>query len=129
MTTRLVAAALALALAAGPAAAQTKKPLTGVEMLPLLKNGLTVVTMDLNGGNQFRGTVTLASNGRVSGSLTPAGHSAIPLQGVWRLNGAQLCRNIEPLDTSETCETWLRIGPKSVIVQVGGEEVSMNRWQ
>jgi len=128
MTIRVIVAALVVALASGIASAQTKKPLTAAEMQALLKNGLTVTTMDLNGGTEFTGTVTLSSNGRVSGSLTPAGHSAIALQGTWRLDGARLCRNIQPIDTSETCETWLRASPKEAIVQVAGKEVSINRW-
>ena len=128
MIIRVVVGALAMALASDIALAQTKKPLTAAEMRGLLKNGITVTTMDLNGGREFTGTVTLASNGRISGSLTPVGHSAIALQGTWRLDGAQLCRNIQPIDTSETCETWLRASPKEAIVQVDGKEVSINRW-
>jgi hypothetical protein len=128
MKIHVFVAALVVALASGSALAQTKKPLTAAEMQALLKNGITVTTMDLNGGKDFTGTVTLASNGRLSGSLTPVGHSAIALQGTWRLDGARLCRNIQPIDTSETCETWLRASPKEAIVQVDGKEVSINRW-
>ena len=129
MTIRIALTALAFVLIAGAASAQTKKPLTGAEMQALLKNGLSVTTMDLKGGREFTGTVNLAANGQLSGSLTPNGHSAIALSGVWKLKGAQLCRTLNPIDPKETCETWLRSGPKEAIVQVGGKQVSMNRWQ
>ncbi len=127
--TRVLSAALALTLAAGAASAQSRKPLTAPEMQALLKNGLTVTTMDPRGGKEFAGRVTLAPNGQLSGSVTPAGQPAIALSGVWKLKGAQLCYTLNPKDTTETCGNWVRTGPKEVIVQVSGKDLSVNRWQ
>lgn len=129
MTTRVLSVALAVALTAGAAAAQAKKPLTAAEMQELLKNGLTVTTTDLRGGKDFSGTVTLAADGKLSGSVTPAGGPPTAISGVWKLKGAQLCRTLNPIEAKETCESWVRTGPKEVIVQVGGKDLVKNRWQ
>jgi hypothetical protein len=118
-----------LVLAAGGAMAQDKKPLSAAEMKTLTANGLTVSTMDMQGGKTFTGRVELAATGKLSGSLTPAGDKAIALSGTWKLKGAQLCRTLAPIQPDEVCETWLRTGAKEVTVQVDGKETSVNRWQ
>jgi hypothetical protein len=126
---RISLIAVGLFLAAGSAMAQDKKPLTAAEMKTLTANGLTVSTMDLQGGKTFTGRVELAATGRLSGSLTPAGDKPIALSGTWKLKGAQLCRTLAPIQPEEICETWLRTGAKEATVQVDGKDTSVNRWQ
>src|SRR6185503_18341475 len=88
------------AFAAGPA-------LTADEMKTLLAKGLVVTSTDLQGGRQYTARITLAADGKLSGSLTPAGDRPVALSGAWRLKGAQLCRTLAPLQPEEICETWL----------------------
>jgi hypothetical protein len=128
MIRQISSIAVAIVLVGGAALAQNKKPFTAPEMQALLKNGLSVTTMDLQGGKEFTGRVNLAANGNLTGSLTPVGHSPIALTGVWKLKGAQLCRTLNPIQAAEVCETWLRTGNREAIVQVDGKEVSLNRW-
>jgi hypothetical protein len=126
--TRIWLIALGLALAAGSAAAQDKKPFTAAEMQALLSKGLTVSSSDVEGGKVFTARITLAADGRLSGALTPAGDKAIPVSGVWKLKGAQVCRTLEPIQAEEICETWLKSGAKEATIVVGGKEASINRW-
>jgi hypothetical protein len=121
--------ALALVVAGGAAVAQDRKPLTAAEMQALLGKGLVVNSMDIEGGKHFTGRVTLVAGGNLSGTLTVAGQAPIALAGRWQLKGAQLCRTLAPIEPAEVCETWLRLGPKEAVVQVGGKETSINRWQ
>ena len=121
--------AIGLVLVGSAALAQDKKPLTATEMQALLGKGLVITSMDLEGGKHFTGRVSLVAGGKLSGTLTVPGRQPIALAGNWHLKGAQLCRTIEPIEPSEVCETWLRIGPKEAVVQVGGKETSINRWQ
>ena len=109
--------------------AQAKKPFTAAEMQALLGKGLVVNSMDLEGGKHFTGRVNLEAGGKLSGTLTVSGQRPIALSGVWQLKAAQLCRTLEPVEPAEVCETWLRTGPKEAVVQVGGKETSINRWQ
>jgi hypothetical protein len=97
-------------------------------MQALLAKGLTVASSDLNGGSEFTGRVTLAAGGKLTGTLTVAGQ-AIPLNGGWKLTGAQVCRTLGPVQPEEVCETWLKSGPKEATVAVAGKETSINRWQ
>jgi hypothetical protein len=120
--------ALGLALAAGSAAAQDKKPFTAAEMQTLLGKGLTVASSDLNGGKVFTARITLAADGKLSGALTPAGDKAIPVSGAWKLKGAQVCRTLAPIQPEEICETWLKSGAKEATIVVDGKEASINRW-
>jgi len=126
--TRTWLIALGLAVAAASAAAQDKKPFTAAELQALLGKGLTVASSDINGGKVFTARITLAADGRLSGALTPAGDKAIPVSGVWKLKGAQVCRTLEPIQAEEICETWLKSGAKEAIIVVGGKEASINRW-
>ena len=112
---------------AGSAFAQA--PFTASEMQTLLAKGLVVSSSDLDGGKVFTGRVTLASDGKLTGTITPAGSSAIPLTGSWVLKGAQLCRKIEPIEPGEVCETWIKSGPKQATIQVNGKAASINKWQ
>jgi hypothetical protein len=109
--------------------AQERKPLTATEMQALLGKGLLVNSSDLRGGREFTGRITLSANGKLSGTVTPAGDKAIPVSGTWKLNGSQLCRTLAPIQPEEVCETWIRTGAKEAIIQVGGKDASVNRWQ
>jgi hypothetical protein len=126
---RLAVIAMALVSGGGIAAAQQKTPLTAAEMQTLLTKGLAVSSSDLGGGSEFTGRVNLAANGRLSGTITVAGHGAIALSGTWQLKGARLCRTIMPIEPQEVCETWVRSGPKEATVVVNGQPTSINRWQ
>jgi hypothetical protein len=121
-------AACALAALSSAALAQGKQPYTAAEMQTLLGKGLTVNSSDLNNGKVFTAKITLAADGKLSGALTPAGDKAIPVSGVWKLKGAQVCRTLEPIQAEEICETWLKSGAKEAIIVVGGKEASINRW-
>jgi hypothetical protein len=125
---RLTLLTLSFALAGGAAFAQSKTPYTAAEMKTLLAKGLLVSSMDLNGGKEFTGRVNLAADGRLTGTITPAGYQPIALSGVWKLKGAQLCRTLAPVEPAEVCETWLKTGNREAVVQVGGKETSVNRW-
>lgn len=57
----------------GSAFAQSKTPFTAAEMQALVGKGLSVNSMDLEGGKHFTGRVNLATNGALSGTLTVAG--------------------------------------------------------
>jgi hypothetical protein len=116
-------------VAAGSAAAQVKAPYTAAEMQALLAKGLAVSTSDLQGGKVFTARITLASGGKLSGTITPAGEKPIAVSGEWKLKGAQVCRTLEPIEPDEVCETWLKSGPKEATIQVNGKEASINRWQ
>ena len=104
-------------------------PYTASEMQTLLAKGLVVSSSDLDGGKVFTGRVTLAAGGQLTGTITPAGGSAIPLTGTWGLKGAQLCRKIEPIEPGEICETWVKSGAKQATIQVNGKAASINKWQ
>jgi hypothetical protein len=67
-------------LVSGSALAQT--PYTTAEMQALLAKGLLVNSSDLEGGKVFTGRVTLAADGKLSGTITPAGDKAIPLREI-----------------------------------------------
>jgi len=114
-------------LIAGSALAQA--PYTAAEMQALLAKGLVVASSDLDGGKTFTARITLAAGGQLSGSLTPAGDKAIPVSGVWKLKGAQVCRTLAPIQPEEICETWVKSGPKQATIQVDGKDASINRWQ
>jgi hypothetical protein len=116
-------------LASGSTFAQDRKPFTAAEMQALLAKGLLVNSSDLDGGKVFTGRVTLSADGKLSGTITPAGDKAIALSGAWKLKGAQLCRTIDPIEPDEVCETWLRTGPKEAVIQVNGKNASINKWQ
>jgi len=113
-------------LVSGGALAQT--PYTTAEMQALLAKGLFVNSSDLEGGKVFTGRVTLAADGKLSGTITPAGDKAIPLSGNWKLKGAQLCRTIEPIEPDEVCETWMKSGARQATIQVNGKAASINKW-
>jgi hypothetical protein len=125
---KITLVAVVAMLTTGAAWAQQKQPINAADMNALLANGLTVNSSDLQGGKEFTGRVNLQPGGRISGTLTVVGQGQVALSGTWKLNGAQLCRNIQPIDQSEVCETWLRTGPKRAIVQVNGRETSINNW-
>jgi hypothetical protein len=98
-------------------------------MKALLAKGMVVTSSDLNGGKEYTARINLAADGKLSGSLTPAGQAAIPVSGTWKLKGAQLCRTLAPIQPEEICETWLKSAHKEVVIQVGGKDVAINRWQ
>jgi len=110
------------------ASAFAQSAYTAAEMQALLAKGLLVNSSDLDGGKIFTGRVQLGADGRLSGTITPAGRSAIPLSGNWVLKGAQLCRKIEPIEPDEICETWIKSGNKQATIQVNGKAASINRW-
>jgi hypothetical protein len=116
-------------LAGGVTFAQDRKPFTAAEMQALLAKGLLVNSSDLDGGKVFTGRVTLSADGKLSGTITPAGDKAIALSGAWKLKGSQLCRTIDPIEPDEVCEAWLRTGPKEAVIQVNGKNASINKWQ
>lgn len=124
---RLIITALGIVFVTSAAMAQNA-PIPAAEMQTLLAQGLKVSSSDLNGGGEFTGRVDLAANGRLSGTITPAGHGPIALSGNWKLKGAQLCRTLAPIEPDEVCETWVRTGPKQVTVVVNGKPSSINRW-
>ncbi len=107
--------------AAGPA-------LNAQELKTLLAKGLVVTSTDLKGGREYTARINLAADGRLSGSLTPIGHAAIAVSGIWRIKGNQVCRTLAPLQPEEICETWLKSKEKEIVIQVGGKEVAVNRW-
>ena len=113
-------------LVGGSAFAQTAY--TAAELQTLLARGLLVNSSDLEGGKVFTGRVTLAADGKLTGTITPAGSSAIPLNGNWVLKGAQLCRKIEPIEPDEICETWVKSGAKQATIHVNGKAASINKW-
>ena len=108
------------------AVAQT--PYSAAEMQALLAKGLSVNSSDLDGGKVFTGRVSLAADGKLSGTITPAGSSPIPLSGNWVLKGGQLCRKIEPIEPAEVCETWMKSGAKQATIHVNGKAASINKW-
>jgi len=97
-------------------------------MQALLAKGLSVNSSDLDGGKVFTGRVSLAADGKLSGTITPAGSSPIALSGSWVLKGAQLCRKIEPIEPGEVCETWMKSGAKQATIHVNGKAASINKW-
>jgi hypothetical protein len=117
-----------LAFLGGGAVAQDRKPFTAAEMQALVGKGLTVASSDLGGGKVFTARIVLGPDGRLSGSLTPAGDKAIPVSGAWKLKGAQVCRTLAPIQPDEVCETWLKAGAKEAVIVVDGKEASINRW-
>src|SRR3954451_10763226 len=112
---------------AGSAVAQPAY--TAAEMQALLAKGLVVASSDVEGGKVFTARITLAAGGQLSGSLTPAGDQAIPVSGVWKLKGGQVCRTLAPVQPEEICETWLKSGAKQATIQVDGKDASINKWQ
>jgi len=120
---------LACVLVSASTLAQERKPLTAADMQALLAKGLQVSSSDLKGGKEFTGRITLAADGKLTGTVTPTGDKAIPVSGIWKLKGAQLCRTLPPIQPEEVCETWIRTGAKEAIIQVGGKDASVNRWQ
>ncbi len=108
--------------------AQVKVAFTATEMQGLLAKGLTVASIDLEGGKKFTGRVNLEAGGRLTGSLNVVGHGEVALNGSWKLQGAQLCRSLGEVQPEVICETWIRTGAKEATVQVGGKDVSINRW-
>src|ERR1043166_10216042 len=116
---------LGTVLFGGGAFAQS--PYTAAEMQALLAKGLVVSSSDLEGGKTFTARITLAAGGQLSGTLTPAGDKAIPVTGVWKLKGAQVCRTLAPIQPEEICETWVKSGPKEATIVVDGKKASVNR--
>jgi hypothetical protein len=126
---RITPIAIALILLSGAAFTQGTTPYTAAEMSALLAKGLTVTSSDLQGGREFTGRTQLTADGKISGSVTPAGAQPISYTGTWKLNGARLCRTLVPIQPDEVCETWLKTGNKQATVVVNGKEASINRWQ
>jgi hypothetical protein len=93
-------------------------PYSAAEMQALLAKGLSVNSSDLDGGKVFTGRVSLAADGKLSGTITPAGSTPIALSGNWVLKGVQLCRKIEPNEPAEVCETWIKSGAKQATIHV-----------
>ncbi len=126
---RLSLFVLGMALAGNAAFAQGNTPYTAAEMQVLLGKGLLVNSSDLEGGKTFTARITLGPDGKLSGSLTPAGDKAIAVSGVWKLKGAQVCRTLAPIQPDEICETWVKSGAKQATIQVDGKNASINKWQ
>jgi hypothetical protein len=118
-----------LAIGAGPAWAAENSALTGSQLTELLAKGLSVTSLDMYGGKNFTGQATFASGGTLSGTLSFAGKSPVPLTGTWKIDGDRVCRTVRPLQPQEVCETWLRSGDKEVTIRVGKTDVGMIRWQ
>jgi hypothetical protein len=111
-----------------PAFAQANAPITAAEMQALIGKGITVVSMDIDGGKKYTGRVSLEAGGRLTGSLDVVGHGVVPLNGSWKLQGAQVCRTLGEAQPELVCETWVRTGPRQATVRVDGKNVSINRW-
>ena len=110
--------------------AQAKRAMTAAEMQALVGKGLSVSSMDAEGGKSFTGRVNLEAGGRLTGSLNVVGHGQVALNGTWQLRGAQICRTLGQAQPELVCETWMRAGnAKEVTVVVDGKETSINRWQ
>jgi len=104
--------------------------MTAAELQALLAKGLSVSSMDAEGGRNFTGRVNLEPGGRLTGTLDVVGHGKVALNGTWKLQGAQICRTLGEAQPELVCETWLRSGnAKEVMVQVNGKDTSINRWQ
>jgi hypothetical protein len=130
MTRSFALAGALLLLAGGAALGAERVPYSAAEMQTLVGKGLSVSSSDLEGGRHFTGRVELAAGGRLSGTLSVRGQGQIALSGTWRLRGAQLCRTLAPVEPAEVCETWLKNGgAKEAVIQVNGQETSINRWQ
>jgi hypothetical protein len=130
MTRSFALACCLLLLAGGAALGADRVPYSAAEMQALVGKGLSVSSSDLEGGRYFTGRVELAPGGRLSGTLSVRGQGQVALSGIWRLRGGQLCRTLEPVEPAEVCETWLKgSGAKEAIIQVNGQETSVNRWQ
>jgi hypothetical protein len=120
--------ALCLTLVSFAALAQSKPAYTTAEMQTLLGKGLSVASMDIDGGKKYTGRVNLEPGGRLTGALNVSGHGTVPLNGTWKLQGAQVCRTLGEVQPELICETWIRSGAKEATVQVDGKNVSINRW-
>jgi hypothetical protein len=119
---------LAFMVMVGNAVAAEKPQLTDQEMKALLGMGLSFSSMDMQGGKNFTGRVTYASDGTLSGTITFTGRPSIAFAGTWKLDGSRLCRTIVPLQPQEVCETWLKSGEKEVTIRVGASEIAVSRW-
>lgn len=121
--------AFACVFASSGALAQGRTPYTAAEMQALLGKGLVASTSDPQGGKVFTARITMTADGRLTGTITPAGDKPIAVAGTWKLKGAQVCRTLEPIEPDEVCETWLKSGPKEATIQVNGKDASINKWQ
>ena len=110
------------------AVAAEKPQLTDLEMKALLGVGLSVSSMDMQGGKNFTGRVTYASDGTLSGTITFTGRQPVAFGGTWKLDGPRLCRTIVPFQPQEVCETWLKSSDKEVTIRVGGSDIAVIRW-
>jgi hypothetical protein len=118
-----------LLVSSASAIGQSQSPLTATEMQALVGKGLVVSSMDIKGGTEFTGRVNLEAGGKLTGTLNVSGHGSVALNGTWRLQGAQICRTLGPAQPEVVCETWVRTGPKEVVVRINGKDTSINRWQ
>jgi hypothetical protein len=117
-------------LAIGPSAwAAEKTPLTGPQLTELLEKGLSVTSLDMQGGKNFKGQATFAPDGTLSGNISFAGKAPMPLTGTWKIDGDRLCRTVRPFQPQEVCETWVMSADKEVTIRVGTTDVSLIRWQ
>jgi hypothetical protein len=110
-------------------ASAADKPLTGAQLTELLGKGLSVTSLDMNGGKNFTGQATFATGGTLKGTVTFTGKPAIPLTGTWKVDGDRLCRVVRPLQPQEVCETWVQSGDKEVTIRIGNTNISLIRWQ
>src|SRR3954468_6390718 len=126
---RTTGIALLVIVIGGSAFGQSPKSYSAAEMQALLGKGLVVASSDIEGGKTFTARITLAADGQLSGTLTPAGDKAIAVSGVWKLKGAQVCRTLAPVQPEEICEVWVKSGAKQATIQVDGKDASINKWQ
>jgi hypothetical protein len=108
--------------------ATEKQALTDVQLKALFENGLSVSSVDMQGGKTFTGQVTYRRDGTLSGTVTFAGRPAVPITGAWKIDGARLCRTVAPLQPQQVCETWVKSGDKEVIIRVGEMDIAVVRW-
>lgn len=106
---------------------QAATAMTGKELTALLSEG----TLLMLGGPKegYTGELTLAKDGTAHGEAKTTDGKVIKIDGTWRIKGSEFCRTWEALDGGkEVCETWSKVGEKSVRVTVGMNDVGLNSW-
>ena len=119
----LVATSLAIC---GTATAAER--MTGKELTALLSHGKELI---LGGpGKSYAGSLMLDANGTGKGQVKLDCGEVIPIEGVWAIKKDKFCRtwNGGRDAGKEICESWVKIGPKSVEVMVGKKDYGTNSW-
>lgn len=106
---------------------QAATAMTGKELTALLSEGKLLM---LGGPKEgYTGELTLAKDGTGHGEAKTTDGKVIKIDGTWRIKGNKFCRTWKALDGGkEVCETWNKVGEKSVRVMVGKNDVGLNSW-